>query len=93
MTTEDYKRGYEKGFATALKYHGKEIVDGRIQHIEDEESTTGLSKGQVAVIKMSFTRFGASPNQMAKHYNKPLRIMRRIQEGKLFANVRPRGEA
>lgn len=88
---QDYKRGYEKGFETALKYHGKEIVAGRIKSIKDEHCISGLSKGQVQVIKMQFERFNATPNQLAKHYKTSLAVMRKIYDGRLHKNINARG--
>ncbi|MEI4745901.1 hypothetical protein [Rhodococcus erythropolis] len=86
---EARREAHDKGFDTCLKYHGKTRKSGRTQKTEDDFEKSGLSKGQVAVIKMQFEKFNATPNEMAKHYGKPLGIMRQIADGRLHSDIKP----
>lgn len=92
-TKMDLKRAYERGFDTALHYHGKERVGGsiRLRRTKSDFDASGLSRGQVEVIKMQFERFDATPAEMKRQYKSTLPVMRAIKEGRLHADIPARG--
>lgn len=79
-----YRRGYQAGHA----------VNGRSRTNKDKDPDVeiigyGLTRGQIAVIKMQVERFGTPYAFLARHYKVTKNAIYQIVETKQFADISP----